>query len=252
MKKNKKGKQFYASLSKEFDVPTDIVGEKILSEYGALFVAGNGAVSPIRAIFESEKQVSEWQKSVKFSKAKIAGVEIELQTAAMKALKKAVKEAEKTGLTITPRGVDAARRSYAQTVELWASRVNPALLHWVERGKLTESEAEKIRSLSPFNQVSVIFELEKRGIFFSKDLSKTIIYSVAPPGTSQHLAMLALDVQEHHNREVREILARCHWYQTVISDLPHFTYLGISENELVNLGLKKITDGERDFWIPDL
>ena len=64
--------------------------------------------------------------------------------------------------------------------------------------------------------------------------------------------MLALDVQEHGDAQVREILARNGWFQTVISDLPHFTYLGISESELANYGLKKITDGGRVFWIPDL
>jgi len=51
---------------------------------------------------------------------------------------------------------------------------------------------------------------------------------------------------------VREILAKHGWFQTVVSDLPHFTYLGIPENKLKNLGLKKITDDERVFWIPDL
>lgn len=252
MKKNKKAGLFYANLSDDFDVPVDAVGEKMLREYGAYFIAGNGAVSPDKAVFENEREVSVWQKSVKSSKATIAGFEIELQTAAMKALKKAIKKAEENALTITPRGTDAARRSYAETVDLWASRVNPALLHWIEKGKLTEPEAEKIRSLSPFEQVPEIFKLEARGIFFSKDLSKSIIYSVAPPGTSQHLSMLALDVKEHNSREAREILAKHDWFQTVISDLPHFTYLGISENELSNHGLKKITDDGRDFWIPDL
>ncbi|MEJ7699428.1 MAG: hypothetical protein WKF71_07255 [Pyrinomonadaceae bacterium] len=84
------------------------------------------------------------------------------------------------------------------------------------------------------------FELELEGMFFSKDLSKTIVYSVAPPGTSQHLSMLAFDASEHENPEVREILARYGWLQTVVSDLPHFTYLGVAENELSGLGLKKL------------
>ncbi len=252
MKKNKKVESFYKNLSKDFDVPIDAVGEKMLREYGALFVAGNGVVSPNKIVFENEREVAEWQKNVKSSKKIIASFPIELQTAAMKALKKAIKEAEQNDLTITPRGTDAARRSYAETVDLWASRVNPALLHWVEKGKLTESQAEKIRSLSPFEQVPEIFKLEAKKIFFSKDLSKSIVYSVAPPGTSQHLSMLALDVQEHDKAEVREILARHNWYQTVISDLPHFTYLGIPENELEGFGLKKIIDDERVFWIPDL
>jgi hypothetical protein len=64
--------------------------------------------------------------------------------------------------------------------------------------------------------------------------------------------MLAFDVSEHENSEVREILARYGWLQTVVSDLPHFTYLGVAESELSGLGLKKVNDGGRTFWLPDL
>lgn len=252
MKKNKRGELFYKNLSDDFNVPVDAFGKKMLREYGALFVAGNGAVAPEKVVFENEREVAEWQKTVKSSKKTISGLRLELQTAAMKALTKATKEAAQNDLTITPRGADAARRSYAETVDLWASRVNPALVHWTEKGKLTESQAEKIRSLPPFEQIPEIFKLEAKGVFFSKDLSKSIIYSVAPPGTSQHLSMLALDVQEHSNSQVREILAGNGWHQTVISDLPHFTFLGISENELESFGLKKVINDGRVFWIPDL
>lgn len=250
--KNKKIKLFYENLPADFEVPVDTVAEKMFGEYGALFVAGNDAISPNKVVFENEGEVSGWQKTVKSSKATVAGFKVELQAPAMKALKKAIKEVEENNLTITPRGADAARRNYAQTVELWASRVNPALVHWLEKGRLTESQAAKIRALTPFEQVPEIFKLEAKGIFFSKDLTKSIIYSVAPPGTSQHLSMLALDIKEHANAEVRKILARHNWFQTVISDLPHFTYLGIAENELETRGLKKVIDEGRDFWIPDL
>ena len=252
MKKNIKNKLFSENLPAHFRIPNDVVGEKILREYGAVFIAGGGAIPPDKIVFKDDGEVLDWQKNVKISKENIAGFEIELQTAAMKALKKAVKDAKANDLTITPRGTDAARRSYDETVSLWASRVRPALLHWTEKGKLSEAEAERIRASSPFEQVPEIFKLEAEGIYFSKDLSKSIVYSVAPPGTSQHLSMLALDVQEHNNLQTREILAQNNWFQTVVSDLPHFTYLGISENKLGDFGLKKIVDGERVFWIPDL
>jgi len=75
---------------------------------------------------------------------------------------------------------------------------------------------------------------------------------VAPPGTSQHLSMLALDVKEFENAKVREILAAHGWFQTVASDLPHFTYIGAKESELPGLGLKKTTSGGRTFWVPDI
>ena len=232
--------------------PEDFVGQKLLKEYGAIFVAGGGAIPPKKIVFKNEEDVFNWQINVPQSTENIGGIEITLQTPAMKALKKAVEEAAQSNLKITPRGIDAAKRNYSGTIQLWASRVNPGLIHWVERGKLTEAEASKIRELPPFEQVSEIFKLEEQSIFFAKDLSKSIIYSVAPPGTSQHILMLALDVSEHDNQKIREILAKHSWFQTVISDLPHFTFLGVPENQLSDLGLKKINDGGRIFWIPDI
>jgi len=247
-----KSSAYIANLPKDFNRPTDAVGQRLLKEYGALFVARGGAIPPKTVFFKSEREVSAYQASLSKSKENIGGFTVELQTAAVKALKKAIADAQQNYLTITPRGADAAKRNYADTVMLWASRVNPALTHWVERGNLQEAEASKIRLLSPFDQVSEIFKLESKGMFCSKDLSKSIIYSVAPPGTSQHLSMLALDVNEHDDSRARDVLAEHGWFQTVVSDLPHFTFLGVSENQLSGLGLKKVSDDERVFWLPNL
>jgi len=243
---------FASNLPAGFEMPADDVGEKLLREYGAVFVGGGGAVRPNTVIFKNAEAVSAWQAQVPVSKENIGGIEIELQTPAMNALKEAISEGRARNLTMTPRGNDAARRSYEDTEELWASRVDPGLEHWAETGKLSRDEAQRIKALSPFEQVPEIFKLEKEGMYFSKDLSKSIIYSVAPPGSSQHLSMLALDVVENENSEVRDTLARHGWFQTVVSDLPHFTYLGVGEKELPGLGLSKTSQGGRTFWTPSL
>lgn len=245
-------KNFRECAKAHFKIPFDGVGRKLIKEYGALFAAGGGAITPERIIFKDDGEVAKFQASIAKDSAEIGGFQIELQTAALENLKTAIAEAERNDLTVTPRGADAACRSYADTEQLWASRVNPALLHWVKEGRITEARAEKIHALSPFEQVPEIFKLERKGLFFSKDLSKSIIYSVAPPGASQHLSMLAFDVAEYDDRRVREILAKNGWFQTVISDLPHFTFLGRAEKELSDFGLKKIIDGERNFWIPNI
>ena len=226
------------------------VEERLLTEYGAMLVAKNVLV-PDKVVFRDEADVSGFQSRVPISSEIIGGISIELQSAPMDALRMALAEAEDIGKTISPRGTDSARRSYDETVGLWASRVEPALKHWVSLGQLEEGEAEGIRSLSPFEQVPVILGLEDDGIFFAKDLSKSIVYSVAPPGTSQHLAMLALDIKEHADPQIRGILARHQWFQTVISDLPHFTYLGLPEDKLTGSGLKMVMSGDREFWVPD-
>ena len=241
---------FEKNLPKDFEMPTESVGKKLLKEYGSLFVAKGEAIAPKTVIFKDEAAVSSFQSSLKTTSEKIGAFNIELQSAAMISLKEASAEAKQVNLNITPRTADSAKRTYSETVTLWASRVNPGLEHWVKQGKLPKAEADRIKSLSPFEQVSEIFKLEEQGMFFAKSLDKSIIYSVAPPGTSQHLSMLALDINEHDKKQVREILAKHGWFQTVVSDLPHFTYLGAKETELPNVGLKKSDDGDRTFWIP--
>jgi hypothetical protein len=64
--------------------------------------------------------------------------------------------------------------------------------------------------------------------------------------------MLAFDVREFDQPEVRQILADHFWYQTVTSDLPHFTYLGASEPKLPSLGLKRLLNQGRAFYVPDI
>lgn len=243
---------FAANLPPGFNRPTDDVGNRLLKEYGSVFVAKGGATPPTAVVFRDDNAVSAFQSSLSKTSDSIGGVTIELQAPAMKALKEAVVEAGQNGVGITPRGNDATRRYYADTVELWKSRVEPGLTHWSGKGRISAGDVQRIKSLSPYDQVPEIFKLESQGMYFAKDLSKSIIYSVAPPGSSQHLSMLALDVSEHENVKVRDILARHGWYQTVVSDLPHFTFLGVPESNLTKLGLKKITDGGRSFWVPDI
>ncbi len=252
MTESNEKKGFLENLPKGFEQPTDDAGKLLLREYGAVFLARNGAIPPNKVVFKDEADVSAFQTSLKGSSEVIGPYKVELQTAAMTALKDAIAEAKKYGLSISPRGADSARRGYTQTVSLWASRVDPGFIYWVGKGRVTQAEASRIKALTPYQQVSEILRLEKDSIFFAKDLSKSIIYSVAPPGTSQHLSMLALDVKEFENANVRITLSKHGWFQTVVSDLPHFTYLGVTEAELPGLGLKKVMNEGRVFWVPDI
>ncbi len=242
---------FKTNMPPGFVEPTDGVGERLLRDYGAV-LAAKGVKLPNSIIFKDEKEVTEFQRSAGSAKAVIGGFTVELQPAALKGLQDAIADAAKSDLKITPRGGDSSKRTYEHTVTLWASRVNPGLAHWVAAGKLSAAEAARIKAMTPFEQVPEILKLEDQQLWFSKDLSKSIVYSVAPPGTSQHLLMLALDVAQFDDPRVREILARHGWFQTVTSDLPHFTYLGVDESELPKLGLKKVTNENREFWVPDI
>jgi len=248
----KDGSTFAKNLATDFEYPTDDSGKLLMREYGSVFVARGGAKPPSKVVFKDAADVDSYQASLDHTAAQIGGMKIDLQTAALKALQEAIAEARTRNLTIGPRGGDSSRRGYKQTVDLWASRVGPGLAHWTAAGKITSADAARIKAMTPYQQVPEILKLESQQIYFAKDLSKSIIYSVAPPGTSQHLSMLALDVKEFENPQVRAILAKHGWFQTVTSDLPHFTFLGVSESELPGLGLKRVDNSGRTFWVPDI
>lgn len=226
---------------------------RIVEEYGAIFVTNEKlATPPTCAMFDDETHVERFQNSLDTKTHDFDGVKIELQTGAMNALLSARNAAQKLGHDVTPRGgSEAARRSYSDTVRLWNSRFAPALEHWRNLGEISEDIAQKLKYAPLLEQIGGVLELETRGLYFSKDLSKSILYSVAAPGCSQHLSMLAFDVAEFYDSKVREILAENGWFRTVQNDLPHFTFLGYDEGELENIGLRKLETNDGAFWIPN-
>lgn len=231
----------------------DAVSRRVLEEYGAMFLASSSVLPPPVCMFTSEAEVVRFQNEAGPVAATINGTRIELQAAALEALQAAREEARSTGLSITPRGgAEAARRGYNDTLRLWNSRFLPALSYWNRRGRLSDEQVARLRKAALREQVREVLELEQRGIFFSKDLSKSILYSVAAPGTSQHLSLLAFDVLQFGDARVRRILAAHGWFQTVKSDLPHFTYLGVEEKDLPVLGLRRVQVNGQTFWIPNV
>lgn len=238
-------------LSRICSIDTDPVAERVFWEYGAIFVSNNGGNIPGACIFDDELRVQAFQKGMGPVAENIGGTAVVLQKSAMAGLLAARKEAAKIGRSITPRGGTAAStRSYTKTVDLWKSRFEPGLAYWSGRGKINRTDAAAARIAPITSQVRMVLNWEDRGWYFSKDLSKSILYSVAVPGASQHIFMLALDVEQYGDRKVREILARNGWFQTVKSDAPHFTFLGVSEAELPSLGLTAVEVAGQTYWIP--
>jgi hypothetical protein len=233
--------------------PGDPVARRVLHDYGAMFVGAETLLPPPVCVFSSEEQVTDFQRAAGRAKITIGADAVELQPAAMSALLRARSAARAEGRDLTPRdGAEAARRNLQDTVRLWNSRFLPGLDHWTKAGRLDSPQADRLRILPIDQQVAEVLELEREGIFFSKDLSKSVLYSIAAPGTSQHIAMLAFDANEFLDVRVREILAAHGWFQTVLSDLPHFTFLGLKESELPERGLKRVKVDGQSFWIPDV
>jgi hypothetical protein len=250
---NGKKQRITRKLEEVCPVDSDTVAERVFADYGAIFIAENNVVFPFKCVFVNETEVSFYQKFAKPKSAVIGGVAIELQEPAMNALLEAIEDAKKKNLRITPRGgSEAARRSYSDTERLWNSRFYPALNYWVGKGKISRRDAEAAKAMPINEQVAQVLEWESKKLWFSTDFSKSILYSVAAPGASQHIFMLALDVEQFANKQVRQVLADHGWFQTVKSDLPHFTYLGIAKKDLPNYGLKQAFSGGQEFWIPNL
>lgn len=238
-------------LSDLCPVDTNKTARRIFLEYGAMYLAENG-IKLSNCIFPNEEQVTLFQSSIETRTETIDGTSVTLQRAAMEALLRARQKAASQKLKISPRsGSTAAKRSYDDTRRFWDSRFFPGLAHWVKKGKLKQSDADAARLLPTEKQVEQVLAWEDQSLFFSKDLSKSILYSVAAPGASQHISMIAFDVSQFSDKRVRAILAEEGWFQTVKSDAPHFTYLGLKESDLPSRGLKLVTVGSQDFWIPD-
>ncbi len=247
-----KGKSVKTNIKLEDVCPidTDSVARRVFIEYGAIFVADNDVRFPTKCIFEDENQVQIFQNNSQPKTSVIGGISITLQEPAMNALLNAQKEAVKQNLRITPRGGSiGGRRSYEDTAKLWNSRFYPALNYWTEKGKIKPKEAETAKRMPIHEQIAQVLEWENKNLYFSKDFSKSILFSVAAPGASQHIFMLALDVEQFANLQVRNILAKHGWFQTVKSDFPHFTYLGVKEGNLPQLGLKPLLIDGHKFWL---
>lgn len=230
----------------------DAVERRLFLEYGAMYLGVKGIAHPWRCIFDDQAGVVGFQDSVRKRTENVGGTVITLQEPAMEALLKAVSEAAKEGRKISPRGgPTAARRAYEDTAKFWNSRFLPGLEYWIKQGRLSRADAEAAKVLPVRQQIAKVLSWEDQGIYFATGFGKSILYSVAAPGGSQHLFMLALDVAEFSDPRVREILMKHGWFQTVKSDQPHFTYLGRDEKDLPGLGLKKWMMGDQRFWIPD-
>ncbi len=230
------------------------VEARLFNEYGAVFVTR--ATPPPLINFEDEAAVDRFQATLQISRATLGEFEIELQQEAMDTLVLAASEIAREGGTLTPRASDSGRRSYSDTIGLWNRNITRGLDHWSELGRITSDQAHRIRDLNPVEQVSVILELEdSEQIYFGTFFDKSILYSVAAPGASQHLSLLAFDVSEFQSQAVERSLNRHGWFRSVAYDFPHFTYLGHDEESLPSLGLTQImrvyNSCEYMFWVPD-
>lgn len=242
-----------ARFEKVCPIDKSPVAKRVLAEYGAIFVASETVVPPPTCHFQNDTEVSAFQSKLGTSFVVIGGTQLTFQKAAADALNAAVTEALAQGIRIRPLdGTIAGGRSYSDTVRLWNSRFQPALRFWTGRKRISMEDAAAIIQLPLDQQIEKVIEWESQEMYFGTGRAGSIFSSTAPPGTSQHLSLIAIDIAPPLAPAVVALLNSHGWFQTVKGDKPHFTYLGLTEKELPGRGLKAlIFDGTR-YWVPNM
>lgn len=181
----------------------------LLRSYGTVFINQESGIKlPEKVILDNEIETQSFQD--KISIELVNGTEeCYLQKPAAAALNRA-KELENIPLKSGYSG--DCLRNFATNLRFWNKYANRETLTQVKAGKETK-----------------------------------ILGLVAPPGTSQHLWGLAIDLQILTPSQ-KQTLNENGWFQTVVNDLPHWTYLGWREEDLPKFGLQqKIIQGIK-YW----
>ncbi|WP_315787712.1 D-alanyl-D-alanine carboxypeptidase family protein [Fischerella sp. JS2] len=186
----------------------------LLRAYGAAFVNHNSEVQlPSQVLFKDEKETKEFQATL--TMGKVNGTNnCYLQKAAADALNQA-----KAQVSIPLKSGDAdsdCTRSFAANVRFWRKYANDKTLTRVQQGQETK-----------------------------------ILGTVAPPGASQHLWGLAIDLRVSSEAQ-RQALNQNGWFRTVEYDVPHWTYIGYPPDELGDLGFQNKVIGGISYWLTPL
>jgi len=181
----------------------------LLRSYGTVFINQESEIKlPEKVILDDEIETQSFQDKINIDLVN-GTEECYLQKPAVAALNKA-KELENIRLKSGYAG--DCLRNFATNLRFWNKYANRETLTQVKAGKETK-----------------------------------ILGLVAPPGTSQHLWGLAIDL-EILTPSQKQILNENGWFQTVVNDLPHWTYLGWREEDLPKFGLQqKIIQGIK-YW----
>jgi hypothetical protein len=244
---------FRAATGRFMAWPVSALEERLLREYGAPIAAADSQLRrPSAVVYFDAGDVTREQQRLGLDSAIIGTDTITLQAPALRALRAAMERARRLRLRISPAGDrSASLRHYLDTELFWNVRVDRRLARLTEAGRLTAERADTVRTLAVRDQIERVLAMEDEGYCFGGTGEKTILHSVAAPGSSQHLFGYAIDVAEHDNARVRRLLATMGFRQTVLDDQPHFTYLGArTDAQLRAAGLVPVRHGGRTYWVP--
>jgi hypothetical protein len=199
-------------VSKLTSIPQpDTFEYTLLRAYGAIFINQEPGIKlPPKVILADEPETQAFQSSLIMSL--VTGTQdCYLQKSAADAFNQARKLQNiplKSGY-----GTGDCTRTFTTNLNFWHKYANNQTLAQVQQGKETR-----------------------------------ILGTVAPPGTSQHLWGLAIDLRISTPAQ-RQALNQNGWFQTVENDVPHWTYIGWSEDNLLKFGLKNKVVRGISYWV---
>jgi hypothetical protein len=185
----------------------------LLDAYGAVFVNQQPEVKLPQKVFLQEEETKAFQANLRMEKVNGTS-NCFLQQSAAVALNQAKLSAKiplKSGY-----GASDCTRSFATNLRFWRKYANNQTLEKVRQGKETR-----------------------------------ILSTVAPPGASQHLWGLAVDLRVSSQTQ-RQALYQNGWFQTVENDVPHWTYVGLTEDKLPLFGFKNKVIRGISYWLTPL
>jgi hypothetical protein len=185
----------------------------LLRAYGAVFINQEPEIKlPSKVILENEQETQDFQGNLRV--ALVEGtIECYLQKSAADAFNKA---RNLVNIPLKSGYSGDCTRSFATNLRFWQKYANSQTLSQVKQGRETK-----------------------------------ILDTVAPPGTSQHLWGLAIDLRVSSPAQ-RQALNQNGWFQTVQNDIPHWTYLHWSEEDLPKFGLRAKTVKGITYWVTPL
>jgi len=184
----------------------------LLRAYGAILINQDQEIKLPKVVLAQAQETKEFQDSLTLQKVDNTK-ECYLQKSATNALNKA-RSLEKIPFKSGFSG--DCLRSFATNLAFWRKYANNSTLEQVKQGKQTK-----------------------------------ILGLVAPPGTSQHLWGLAVDLHVSTPTQI-QALNQNGWFQTVEHDIPHWTYLGVNEEKLRQFGLQSRAIAGHIYWLTPL
>ncbi|MBW4625357.1 MAG: D-alanyl-D-alanine carboxypeptidase family protein [Brasilonema octagenarum HA4186-MV1] len=196
-------------------IPTPHTFEYILLRaYGSVFVNQDPQIKlPPKVLFTNDQETKQFQSTLTLTQVKNTS-QCYLQKSAADAFDQARSQVQiplKSGY-----GASDCSRSFATNLRFWQKYADNKTLEQVRQGKETK-----------------------------------ILGLVAPPGASQHLWGLAIDLRVTTEAQ-KQALNQYGWYRTVENDIPHWTYVGLPPEKLTEFGFQNKVVENVTYWLTPL